>query len=35
MKRWRDEVRLLVQRRNVVEEDKGRDGAKGQIHLLQ
>lgn len=31
----KDEVRLLAQRRNVVEGDKDRDGAKGEVHLFQ
>lgn len=31
----KDEVRLLAQRRNVVEGDKDRDEAKGEVHLFQ
>lgn len=35
MKSWKDGVGLVAQRSNVVEGDKDRDGAKGQIHLFQ
>lgn len=31
----KDEVRLLAQRRNVVQGDKDREEAKGQMHLFQ